>query len=237
MDSNVDLNNIYNRTEMLLGSDKLNVLKSSKVLLLGIGGVGSFVLEALARVGIMNITIVDKDIVDITNINRQIIATTKTIGMYKVNVAKERVLNINPNITVTDIKLNLNSENISNIIDDTYDYVIDCIDDFKAKISVIEYCYDNNIKIISSMGMANKLNPLNIKVSDIFKTSQCKLAKKVRKTLKELHIEKLKVVYSVEETKEILTTNNDGILGSVSFVPSVAGLIIASEIVKDLVGI
>ena len=232
---NINVENIYARTKLLLGKEKLDKIKNSKVVILGLGGVGSYTLEALARIGIGNITIADKDIVDITNINRQLIATTKTIGLNKVDVAKKRVKEINPNIKITELLTKVSNENISNIIEDDVDYVIDCIDDFEAKIAVMKYCYDNNIKIISSMGMANKTNPLDIKVSDINKTIMCKLAKKVRKTLKTLNVKKLKVVYSVEETKQIDQTEKiDTILGSVSFVPSVAGLILASEVVKDL---
>ena len=235
MNENINLEKIYDRTKLILGNDKFHKLKNVKIVILGIGGVGSYTLEALARVGIGNIVIVDKDIVDITNINRQLIATTKTIGLKKVDVAKERIKDINPNINVIEKYLTINKDNIKDIITEDVSYVIDCIDDFEAKIEAIEYCYTNNIKIISSMGMANKLNPLDIKVADINKTIQCKLAKKVRKRLKELNVNKLKVAYSIEETKkinkELIIDSN---LGSVSFVPSVAGLIIASEVVKDL---
>ena len=235
MSEDINIEDVYARTKLLLGNNKVNIIKNSKIVILGLGGVGSYTVEALARIGIGNITIVDKDVVDITNINRQLIATTKTIGQKKVDIAKSRINDINPNINVVEKYLNVDENNINQIINDDVDYVIDCIDDFDAKINVAQFCYKNKIKIISSMGMANKLNPLNIKVADINKTIQCKLAKKIRKKLKELHVNKLKVVYSVEETKEIhQDLIIDSRLGSVSFVPSVAGLIIASEVVKDL---
>lgn len=233
----VDLSNIYNRTEMLIGKDNLNILNNANILILGIGGVGSYVLESLARVGIGNITIVDKDVIDVTNINRQIIATTSSVGLNKVDVAKDRVYDINSNIKLKTLKEKISVDNIDKIISNEFNYVIDCIDDFKAKIEVIKYCYDNDIKIISCMGMANKLNPLDIRVDDINKTTQCKLAKKVRKELKSLNVSKLKVVYSVENTRELLVDNDESILGSVSFVPSTAGLVIASEVIKDIIKI
>ena len=235
MSENIDIEDVYARTKLLIGTDNINRLKNSKVCILGIGGVGSYTLESLARIGIGNIIIVDKDVVDITNINRQIIATTKNIGQIKVDIAKKRINDINPSINVIAKYIDINKDNIKDIITDDIDYVIDCIDDFDSKISVIEYCYNNIIKVISSMGMANKLNPLDIRVADINKTMQCKLAKKVRKRLKELNINKLKVVYSIEETKKINTDLIiDSKLGSVSFVPSTAGLILASEVIKDL---
>ena len=233
MDNNLE--EIYVRTKLLIGKENFLKLNKANIVILGIGGVGGFVLESIARMGVGNITIVDKDIVDISNINRQIIATTKTIGLSKVDVAKKRINEINPSINVIEKCLNITEDNIKEIITEKIDYVIDSIDDFNAKISVIKYCKVNNIKIISSMGMANKLDPLRIKIADINKTTQCKLAKKVRKKLKELNIKKLKVIYSDEETIEIdKNIITDSKLGSISFVPSVAGLVIASEVFKDL---
>jgi len=228
---NINLEDIYQRTRLVIGDKGIEKLKKAKVCICGIGGVGSYVLEALARVGIRNITVIDKDRVDVTNINRQIIATINNIDIPKVDCAKERIKDINPNIKVDSIETYLEGENIQEYIDTSYDYVIDAIDTINSKVELIKYCYDNNIKIISCMGMGNKMNPLDIKVADIYKTSVCPLAKIMRKRLKEENIKKLKVVYS----EEIPIKNNEGILGSVSFVPSAAGLIIASEVVKDII--
>lgn len=222
---------IYQRTELVIGKDKLNKLKNSHVLICGIGGVGSYALEALGRIGIGKITIVDKDVVDITNINRQIIATLDNVGNNKVDEAKKRINSINPTIEVKAIKENITTENIHEIINSSYDYVIDAIDSVDAKIAIIESCKDLNIQVISSMGTANKLNPLDIKITDINKTEVCPLARVVRKKLKGKNIKNVKVVYSTEQAIK----NDSNILGSVSFVPSVAGLVIASEVVKDLI--
>ena len=229
---------IYQRTEILLGKENVERIKSKHILICGIGGVGSFSLEALSRIGVGTLTIVDKDIVDITNLNRQLIATLDTVGRKKVDVAKERVNSINKDITINPIFTNITKDNISDIFDNkNYDYVIDCVDNIEAKLAIIAECHKRNIRLISSMGMANKLNPLEIKVTDIYKTNTCPLAKIIRKHLKEMGIRKQKVVYSTEIPKR----KNDkeksiygNTLGSVSFVPSVGGLIIASEVIKDL---
>ncbi|MEG2348166.1 MAG: tRNA threonylcarbamoyladenosine dehydratase [Clostridia bacterium] len=226
---------IYQRTKILLGTN-MNKIKSMHVCICGIGGVGSYTLEALARIGIGKVTIVDRDEVDITNINRQIIALNSTVGKEKVTVAKERINDINPDIDVIAIKLNVDANNIDSIITKDIDYVVDAVDNVDAKIAIIQKCNKENIKCISCMGMGNKLNPLDIRVDDIYKTSVCPLAKVVRKKLKYLCIKSQKVVYSIEtsieknkeEKKEYGNT-----LGSVSFVPSVAGLVIASEVIKD----
>lgn len=227
---------IYQRTRILLGND-LEKIKKINVCICGIGGVGSYALEALARIGVGKITIVDKDEVDITNINRQIIALTSTVGKDKVTVAEERINDINPDIDVVAIKLNVNKDNIDSIITSDYNYVVDAVDNLEAKIAIIKKCSQEKINCISCMGMGNKKDPLKIKVGDINKTEVCPLAKLVRKRLKNLGIKKQKVVYSTEtpikkskEEKE----EYGNTLGSVSFVPSVAGLIIASEIIKDI---
>ena len=226
----MDLDKIYDRTEIVLGKEKLEALKKSHVVICGIGGVGSYTLEALARIGVGHITVVDKDTVDVTNINRQIIATVDNVGNSKVEVAKKRVSLINPNIKVDTVKEFIDETNIPTYITKDVDYVIDAIDSTESKIALIKYCKKENIQIISSMGTANKLDPLKLTVTDISKTEMCPLAKIVRKRLKEEGITKVKVVYSTEATIK----TNGAILGSVSFVPSVAGLIIASEVVKDL---
>lgn len=227
----MELEEIYSRTKLVIGKESLDKIKNARVAICGIGGVGSYVMEALARIGIGHITVIDKDNVDMSNINRQIIADVESVGKPKAILAKERINKINPNIEVKEIVEYIDSSNIGEYLSDT-NYIIDAIDTIESKLAIISYAKQNNIKVISSMGMANKLNPLDIRVEDISKTEMCPLAKIMRRRLKEMKISKVKVVYSVEAPIK----NNTGILGSVSFVPSVAGLIIASEIVKDIMG-
>lgn len=231
--------NIYQRTEILIGKENVEKLKNKHVVICGIGGVGSYSLEALARVGISKLTIIDKDVVDITNINRQIIATSENIGRLKVDVAKERIKNINRDINVVSVKLDITKENISDIFkEENIDYIVDCVDNIDAKVAIITESTRRNIKCISCMGMGNKMNPLDIKVGDIYKTINCPLSKIMRKKLKEQGIKKQKVVYSIEipkfrtEEEKLIYGNT---LGSISFVPSTAGLIMASEVIKDLI--
>ena len=230
--------NEFSRTELLIGTTNLNKLKTAKIIVFGVGGVGGFVVEGLIRSGVENITIVDNDKVNITNINRQIIALHSTIDKDKVDVMEERILNINNNAKVTKYKMFYLPENKNMINLCEYDYVIDCIDTITAKLSIIEDCYNNNIKIISCMGMGNKINPLDIKINDIFKTTVCPLARTIRYELRKRNIKKLKVCYSTEEPiKANAKEENDikrSVPGSISFVPSVAGLIIASEVIKDI---
>ncbi len=226
------MNNWLNRTENLIGESALNRLIHSTIAIVGIGGVGSFCAEALARCGINNITLIDKDVVDITNINRQIIADTTTLNELKVNVMKERILKINPSANVTTHPVFLKNENIHELIPIDCDFVIDCIDNVKSKLDLIEYCYKKDIKIISSMGTGNKLDPTKFEISDINKTSVCPLAKVIRKELRKRCIPNLKVVYSKEEPKKENISETSP--ASISFVPSSAGLIIASEVVKTL---
>lgn len=233
---------MYQRTEILLGSESVENLKSKTVVVCGVGGVGSFVVEAIARIGILNIIVIDKDIVDITNINRQLVATNKTVGMDKVEVVKERILDINKEANVIAIKENITPLNIDEIFNninvEKIDYIVDCVDNIDAKVAIISKATKENINCISCMGMGNKLNPLDIRVGDIFKTTICPLARKMRKRLKEIGIEKLKVVYSIESPKEKTDAEKEiygNTLGSVSFVPSVGGLVIASEVIKDMI--
>lgn len=227
------MGSIYNRTEILLGKENINILKQKHVMICGIGGVGSYTLEALARIGIGKITIIDKDTIDITNINRQLLALHSTIGKDKVQVAKERITDINSEIIVDAMKFDINKNNIEELLlNKNIDYVVDCVDNVEAKISIIETCNKNNIKCISCMGTANKIDPLELKISDIYKTNTCPLAKIIRKKLKEINIRKQKVLFSTELPKK---NSIESTLGSVSFVPSVAGLILASEVVKDLI--
>ena len=227
--------NQFSRTELLIGKEGIEKLQNSKVAVFGIGGVGSFVVEGLVRAGIENFVLVDKDIVDITNLNRQIIATRKTVGRPKVEVAKERILEINPNAKV-EIYQQFFMPDSEEILDNTVDYIVDAVDTVTAKIELVVRANKLNIPIISSMGTGNKLDPTRFEVTDIYKTSVCPLAKVMRKELKTRGIKKLKVVYSKEEP--IKRQANDELRkkvpASISFVPSVAGLIIAGEVIKDI---
>ena len=228
------MENQFSRTELLIGKEAIEKLNKSKVSIFGIGGVGSFVVEGLARAGVGNFILVDKDVVDITNLNRQIIATRKTIGRPKVEVAKERILEINPNAKV-EIYQEFFLPETKGILDNTVDYIVDSIDTVTAKIELAVRAKKLNIPIISSMGTGNKLNPIRFEVTDIYKTEVCPLAKVMRKELRARGIEKLKVVYSKEEPIKT-QQENCNVPGSVSYVPSVAGLIISGEVIKDLIG-
>lgn len=225
----------FSRTEMLIGKTGIEKLRNSKVAVFGIGGVGSFVVEGLARAGVGNFILVDNDKVAPSNLNRQIIATTKTIGKLKVEVAKERILEINPNANV-EVYSEFFMPESPEIFDDTVSYIVDAIDTVTAKIELVMRANKLNIPIIASMGTGNKLDPTRFEVADIFKTSVCPLAKVMRKELKTRGIKKLKVVYSKEEPIKVDTeVGKKTIPGSISFVPSVAGLIIAGEVIKDII--
>lgn len=226
----------FSRTELLIGKEGLNKLKNAKVAIFGIGGVGSYVVEGLARVGVGSFILVDNDDVALSNLNRQIIATQKTIGKQKVEVAKERILEINPNAKV-DIYKEFFMPDTEGIIDDSVSYIVDAIDTVTAKIELVLRANNLSIPIISSMGTGNKLDPTRFEVTDIYKTSVCPLAKVMRKELKSRGIKKLKVVYSKEEPIKVKKeeSKNKQVPGSISFVPSVAGLIIAGEVVKDII--
>lgn len=227
------MQNQFSRTELLIGKEAIKKLQRSKVAIFGIGGVGSYVVEALVRAGIGNFILVDKDIIDLTNLNRQIIATTKTLGRPKVEVEKERILEINPNAKV-EIYQEFFMPNSEEFFDNTVDYIIDAIDTVTSKIELIVRANKFNIPIISCMGTGNKLEPTMFEVTDIYKTSVCPLAKVLRKELKKRNIEKLKVVYSKEEPIKRTDIEHVNIPSSISFVPSVAGLIIAGEVIKDI---
>ena len=222
----------FSREERLIGKENVEKLNKSKVAVFGIGGVGSFVVEGLARAGIGKFLLVDNDTVDITNINRQIHANITTIGKNKVDVMKERILNINPQAEV-DISTEFFMPG-SKLVDNSLDYIVDAIDTVTGKIELVCRANELNIPIISAMGTGNKLDPTKFEVADIYKTSVCPLAKVMRKELRSRGIQKLKVVYSKEEPIK----PNDGDYktpASISFVPSVAGLIIAGEVVKDII--
>ena len=244
------------RTELLLGKEGLDKLKNSKVIVFGVGGVGSFAVEALARAGVGTIIIVDNDTVCVTNLNRQIHATINTVGKVKVDIMKERILSINENCNVIKHQVFVTKENIPEIIPEDVDYVVDAIDTVSAKIGLVEYCAEKDIKIICSMGTGNKFDPTQFKVADIYDTKVCPLAKVMRHELRKRGIKKLKVIYSEEipikpNSEDIISlknsTENEGDTkvtitkrqtpGSISFVPPVAGMIIAGEVIKDIVKI
>ena len=223
----------FSRTELLIGKDGVEKLKKSKVAIFGLGGVGSYVVEALARVGVGNFILVDNDIISETNINRQIIATYKTIGKPKIQIEKERILEINPNAKVKIFKEFFMPES-PDFFDKNVSYIVDAIDTITAKIELVVRAKKMNKPIISCMGTGNKLDPTKFEVTDIYKTSVCPLAKVMRKELKNRKIDNLKVLYSKEESIKL---NNKQVPGSISFVPSVAGLIIAGEVIKDIIGL
>lgn len=246
--------NQFSRTELLIGKEAMEKLHKAKVAIFGIGGVGSFVVEGLVRAGVENFILVDDDKVCLTNLNRQIIATRKTVGKYKVDVAKERILEINPNAKVETIQEFFMPES-KEILDKTADYIVDCVDTVTAKIELVVRANKLKIPIISCMGTGNKLDPTKFEVTDIYKTTICPLAKVMRKELRARGVKNLKVVYSKEEpiklddnlecsckngcicppgTKRKCTARNQ-VPGSISFVPSVAGLIIAGEVIKDII--
>lgn len=239
---NEDCLNQFSRTELLIGKQGLEKLHNAKIAIFGIGGVGSFVVEGLVRAGVQNFVLVDNDKISLTNLNRQLIATQKTIGKDKVEVAKERILDINPKAKVEVFKDFFLPNSNTNIITKELTYVVDCIDTVTAKIEIVMQCKNLKIPIISAMGTGNKLNPLKLEVTDIYKTNVCPLAKVMRKELRKRNINELKVVYSTEEPIKLKLQNYEEknvtkrqVPGSISFVPSVAGLIIAGEVVKEII--
>lgn len=250
------LQHSLSRTELLIGKEGLEKLANSKVVVFGIGGVGSFTVEALTRAGVGNLVLVDDDTVCLTNLNRQIHATFGTISKVKVDVMKERILTINRKCNVETHQAFVTPDNLTEFISSDVDYVVDAIDTVTAKLAIAEHCYKNNINVISSMGTGNKFDPTQFKVSDIHKTKVCPLAKVMRAELKKRRVKKLKVVYSEEiPTKprlEDVVTCKTGcvctggskkcaskrqIPGSISFVPPVAGMIIGGEVIKDILEI
>ena len=218
------------RTAQLLGNENVEKLFDKHVIVFGVGGVGGYVVEALARSGVGKISIVDNDVVNESNINRQIIALHSTVGMQKVDVLKNRILDINPECQVFVYNQFFLPENSNDFDFSIYDYVVDAVDTVTAKIEIIKKSKESNVPVISSMGTGNKLNPMGFKVSDISKTKVCPLARVMRNELKKRGISKVKCVYS--EENPVIQTQTPA---SVAFVPSVAGLFIASEVIKDLV--
>lgn len=245
----------FSRTELLLGKEAMEKLKNAKVAVFGIGGVGGYVCEALVRSGVGAFDLIDDDKVCLTNLNRQIIATRKTIGKYKTDVMKDRILEINPDARVEVHKCFFLPENADEFPFEEYDYIVDAVDTVTAKISLVMKAQEMNVPIISSMGAGNKLDASQFRVADIYKTKVCPLAKVMRRELKKRGVKKLKVVYSEEQPTRPVEdmaiscrtncicppgaahkcTERRDIPGSVAFVPSVAGLIVAGEVVKDLV--
>lgn len=226
------MSEIFKRTEALIGQEALEKLNNAHVAIFGIGGVGGYVAEALARSGIGEITLIDNDIVNESNINRQIIALTSTIGMKKTEVCSNRLYDINPDIKVNCYNVFYLPEN-SDVIDfSDFDYVIDAIDTVSGKIAIIEKCNSLSVPIISSMGTGNKLDPTAFEIADINKTSVCPLARVMRYELKKRNINKVKVLYSKESP---IKSETGRIPASIAFVPSVAGLIIAGEAIKDII--
>ena len=247
--------NQFSRTKLLIKKEGIEKLQNVKIAIFGLGGVGSFVVEGLVRVGVKNFVLIDDDKICLTNLNRQIIATRKTIGKYKVDVMKERILEINPDCNVETHQEFFMPGSETNIITNDLSYVIDCVDTVTAKLEIITQCKDKNIPVISAMGTGNKLDPSKFEITDIYKTSVCPLAKAMRKELRKRNIKDLKVIYSKEEpikideysnsscktncicppgTKRKCTTKNQ-VPGSISFVPSVAGLMMAGDVVREII--
>lgn len=228
---------MFSRFELLVGEDNIQKLNQAHVIVFGVGGVGGYVVEALVRSGIGHITIVDNDVISLSNLNRQIIATQETIGQKKVDVMKKRILSIHPECDVTTLDMFYLPETANQIDLSQYDYVVDAIDTITSKIELAVRC-DQKIPLISSMGTGNKMNPALLQVSDIYKTSVCPLAKVMRRELKKRRVKHLKVVYSQELPMKSFAsdeiTHKRTIPGSTAFVPSSVGLLIASEVVKDL---
>ena len=227
------MNSQFSRTENLIGTDALQKLAGCHIAVFGIGGVGGYVVEALIRAGVTKIDLIDSDCVDITNLNRQIIALHSTVGKPKVEVMRQRVFDINPNAVVNTFPVLFLPENSHQFNFSKYDYVVDAIDNVTAKIELAVKCQESGTPLISSMGTGNKLDPTKFEVTDIYKTSVCPLAKVMRYELKKRGIKKLKVLYSKEEP--IKNSVDPRTPMSISFVPSAAGFIIAGEVIKDII--
>lgn len=228
---------MYSRTQMLIGEKALDKLKSSNIIVFGAGGVGGYVIEALARSFVGKITVVDNDTVSVSNINRQILAIHDTVGRLKVDVAKERILSINPNCQVEAVNTFFLPENSNQFDFSEYDYIVDAVDTVSAKLELAKIAQELSVPIISSMGTGNKLHPEMLEISDIYKTSVCPLARAMRNLCKKNRIKKLKVVYSKEEPNSVIKEfeNGKSVPASSAFVPATAGLIIASAVVNDLI--
>ena len=232
------------RTEMLIGREAVQKLDKAKVAVFGIGGVGSFVVEGLTRAGVGKLVLIDPDDISVTNLNRQIHATHRTIGESKVEVMRQRILDINPDANVEIYKGNEFEDGEESIINSSFSYIVDAVDTVTTKIKLIEKAKKENVSIISCMGTGNKLEPSKFEITDIYKTTVCPLSKVMRKELRKRNIQDLKVLYSKEEPIKVDTNIEESNLdrkksvpGSISFVPSVAGLMIAGEVIKDILSI
>lgn len=235
------MDNYFSREELLIGKDAIEILKNSRVAVFGVGGVGGFVVEVLARCGVGTIDVIDNDVVDPSNINRQIIATADTIGQEKVNVVEQRIKSINPNAVVNKHRCFFLPETAKDFDFTRFDYVVDAIDTVSGKIEIILQAKKAEVPVISCMGAGNKLDPTAFVVTDIYKTSVCPLARVMRQKLKKLGVQDLKVVYSTEKAMKPnyppdMTPQRKAAPGSVAFVPSVAGIIAGGEVIKDLIG-
>lgn len=235
------MDNYFSREELLIGKDAIEILKNSRVAVFGVGGVGGFVVEVLARCGVGTIDVIDNDVVDPSNINRQIIATADTIGQEKVNVVEQRIKSINPNAVVNKHRCFFLPETVKDFDFTRFDYVVDAIDTVSGKIEIILQAKKAEVPVISCMGAGNKLDPTAFVVTDIYKTSVCPLARVMRQKLKKLGVQDLKVVYSTEKAMKPnyppdMPPQRKAAPGSVAFVPSVAGIIAGGEVIKDLIG-
>lgn len=235
------MDNYFSREELLIGKDAIEILKNSRVAVFGVGGVGGFVVEVLARCGVGTIDVIDNDVVDPSNINRQIIATADTIGQEKVNVVEQRINSINPNAVVNKHRCFFLPETAKDFDFTRFDYVVDAIDTVSGKIEIILQAKKAGVPVISCMGAGNKLDPTAFVVTDIYKTSVCPLARVMRQKLKKLGVQDLKVVYSTEKAMKPnyppdMPPQRKAAPGSVAFVPSVAGIIAGGEVIKDLIG-
>ncbi len=235
------MDNYFSREELLIGKEAIEILKNSRVAVFGVGGVGGFVVEVLARCGVGTIDVIDNDVVDQSNINRQIIATVDTIGQEKVNVVEQRIKSINPNAVVNKHRCFFLPETAKDFDFTKFDYVVDTIDTVSGKIEIILQAKKAEVPVISCMGAGNKLDPMAFVVTDIYKTSVCPLARVMRQKLKKLGVQDLKVVYSTEKAMKPnypsdMPPQRKVAPGSVAFVPSVAGIIAGSEVIKDLIG-
>lgn len=227
---------MYDRTKWLIGEESLEKLKKANIIIFGVGGVGGYCVEALIRAGIGAITLVDFDVVDPTNINRQIIALETTVGQDKVQVMANRIQEINGKAKATPLRMRVTRENVQEFHLEKYDYIIDAIDDVDGKLTIIQKAKELNIPVISSMGTGNKLNGKNFQVADISKTHTCPLAKKIRKELRMLGIHHLKVVYSSEEPARAEAPGETSRSpASISFIPPISGLLMAGEVIRDLI--
>jgi len=220
---------MYTRTQRVIGEENINKIKNANIAVIGVGGVGGYVVEMLTRLGVGNLTIVDCDVVDPSNINRQIIALNSTVGKEKVKVMAARLLDINPNCKVNSVVCKINKDNLSSVLNTKYDYVVDAIDDITAKVALAKYCKENNLNLISSMGTGNRYKMPKFEVSDISKTSYDKLAKKLRKMLKDEGVTNLKVVYTKEPCEKTVG------LGSVVYYPLMCAGTIVSFVINQLI--